>query len=139
LSFLLDTNAVSEPGRPIPDPGFMTWLAGVEGSQLYLSAITLGELRRGIALIADDARRQRLEGLNSNILLRFGGQVLPIDDQVARAWGDLSAHLKRTGRVIGALDELIAATAVAHDLTLVTRNTRHFDGVGCPLLSPWHG
>lgn len=139
MSFLLDTNAISEPGRLAPDPGFTSWLAGVEGSQLYLSAITLGELRRGIALLDDPVRRQRLEGLNANILLRFGGQVLPIDDHVARVWGDVSARLKRSGRVIGSLDEMIAATALAHDLTLVTRNTRHFEGVGCAVASPWHG
>lgn len=137
MSFLLDTNAVSEPGRVTPDPGFLSWLSDVDGAQLYLSVITLGELRRGIALIEEPARRQGLEGLNAHILLRFGGQVLPVDDHVARVWGDLSARLKRSGRVIGALDEMIAATALAHGLTLVTRNTRHFEGTGCAMISPW--
>lgn len=137
MSFLLDTNAVSEAGRAAPDPGFMSWLSEVDGARLYLSAITLGELRRGIALIEDPVRRQRLEGLNANILLRFGGQILAVDELVARTWGDLSARLKRSGRVIGALDEMIAATALAHDLTLVTRNMRHFEETGCALASPW--
>ena len=139
MSFLLDTNAVSEASRPAPDAGFMAWFDRAEGTQLYLSVVTLGELRRGIALIEDEARRRRLEGLNSNILLRFSGQVLPVDEQVARVWGDLSASLRRSGRVIGALDEMIAATAMAHDLTLVTRNQRHFEGLGCAVLSPWSG
>jgi predicted nucleic acid-binding protein len=137
LSFLLDTNAVSEPGRPAPDPAFMAWLASINSTELYISTLALGELRRGIALLDDGPRRRSLEGLTSALVTRFARHVLPVDERVASVWGGLSARLRRSGLVIGAVDELIAATALAHNLTLVTRNRRHFEGIGCAMLSPW--
>jgi len=137
VAWLLDTNAVSEPGKPRPDRGFMAWYGSVEESDLFLSAITLGEVRRGVALLDPGPRRTGLEDLYSTLLRRFAAQLLAIDSRVAEVWGDLSARLKREGSPIGAADELIAATALAHDLVLVTRNRRHFEMTGCEVISPW--
>jgi predicted nucleic acid-binding protein len=137
LTYLLDTNAISEPGRTNPDPAYARWFGGLETSEIRLSAISVGELRRGVALLDPGERRGRVESLYANIIVRFSAQILPVDIAVAETWGSLSARLKRTGMVIGAPDELIAATALAHGLTLVTRNSRHFEPCGCDLLSPW--
>lgn len=137
MSYLLDTNAVSEPGRASPDRGFMRWYSGVDTDGLFLSALTVGELRKGIALIPPGERRRTLERLNAAVSQRFADQVLPVDSRVAEAWGELSATLRRAGVVVGAVDELIAATALVHGLVLVTRNASHFHSTGCQLLSPW--
>ena len=140
MTFLLDTNAVSEPGRKSPDPEFMSWWPDVASDEIFISVLTLGEIRRGVASLPEtDERRQRLERFSTNFRLRFGGQLLAIDERVAETWGELGARLKAEGRSVGAVDELIAATALAHDLTVVTRNRRHFEGSGCRLLSPWSG
>jgi predicted nucleic acid-binding protein len=137
LSFLLDTNAVSEPGRKRPDPDFSAWFADVPEAHLFISTVTIGELRRGVTLLADVERRSRLERLYLMILHRFRDRVLPIDIEVGEAWGALSARLQQAGRIGGMADELLAATAIVHNLTLVTRNTRHFEATGCRVLCPW--
>lgn len=138
MSYLLDTNAVSEPGRKAPDPDFMSWWRDVAPGELFISVITIGEIRRGVASLPEaDERRRRLERFSTNFRLRFAGQLLAVDERVADCWGELGARLRADGRVIGAIDELIAATALAHDLTIVTRNRRHFEASGCRLLSPW--
>jgi predicted nucleic acid-binding protein len=137
LTFLLDTNAVSEPGRKMPDSGFASWFSIVPEADLFISTITLGELRRGVTMFPDPVRRTRLEALYSNIARRFSDRILPIDAEVGEAWGDLSARLQKIGRMGGMADELIAATALVRDLTLVTRNVRHFEAAGCRVHCPW--
>lgn len=117
----------------------MDWYLGAEASELLLSAVSLGELRRGIALLSAGRRRRDVQALYASIIHRFAGQVLAIDAAVAETWGELSARLKAAGRVIGTADEMIAATALAHGLTLVSRNERHFEACGCQLLRPWSG
>ena len=137
MSYLLDTNAVSEPGRKTPDDSFMAWWSGVGTEEVFLSVLTLGEIRRGIEGLAAGEQRRRLERFSALLRLRFSDQILLVDERVADAWGELSARLKRRGQQIGAIDELIAATALAHDLTVVTRNIRHFEPSRCKLLAPW--
>jgi len=138
VTYLLDTNAVSEPGRKAPDPVFMDWWKALRPDDIFISVLTLGEVRRGVAsLPVTDERRRRLERFSTNFRLRFGDRLLPVDERVAETWGELGARLRAGGVVIGAIDELIAATALTHDLTVVTRNRRHFESSGCRLLSPW--
>ena len=137
MSYLLDTNAVSEPGRKAPDPVFMQWWSTIESGQVFLSALTLGEIRHGVVRLPQGPQRQRLERFSAMLRLRFSDQVLMIDERVADTWGELSAQLKEAGRPVGAIDALIAATALTHDLTVVTRNASHFIPTGCKLLVPW--
>lgn len=137
MSFLLDTNAISEPGRKSPDAGFALWFSTVPDSSLFMSTITLGELRRGLIMLSDEVRRGRLQAIYSSILRQFSDRLLPVDTQVGEAWGELSARLQRTGRIGGMADELIAATALVHGLTLVTRDVRHFEAAGCRVHCPW--
>lgn len=137
MKWLLDTNAFSEPGRPAPDPVFIKWFDMTDEADMVLSVVTIGEMDRGLALMADGARKRRMEMVNRGALQAFGGHVLPIDLRTARLWGDLSARLKAAGLTFGVPDEMIAATALQHGLTVVSRDRRPFEAAGCRLLSPW--
>jgi predicted nucleic acid-binding protein len=137
LTYLLDTNALSEPGRPSPNLSFMDWYLARESAEFRLSAVSVGELRRGVSLLPAGDRRRGVQALYANIVHRFSAQILAVDASVAEVWGDLSAKLKLMGHVIGTADELIAATAIAHGLVLVTRNQRHFEACGCQIHLPW--
>jgi predicted nucleic acid-binding protein len=137
LRFLLDTNALSEPQRPRPDEGYIDWLSAQDRGELAISSVTLGEVQRGARLMTAGARQSALQAWITRFVGDFGERILPLDVVVARAWADLSADLQRRGRTVGLLDELIAATALAHGLIIVTRNVRDFEPTGCGLLSPW--
>lgn len=137
MNFLLDTNAVSEPNRHRPDLGFIEWVRSRSAWELNTSVLVVGELHRGVMRLPDTDRRRAIEDWVAQVVVDFEDRVLPIDLDVAAIWADIAHDLKRAGKVIGAIDELIAATALAHDLTLVTRNLRHFEPTGCKLLSPW--
>jgi predicted nucleic acid-binding protein len=138
MTFLLDTNVVSEWVRTRPDPGVMAWLDEVDEDRVFLSVATLAELRSGIARIPSGSRRARLEDwLGEELPARFEGRILAIDREVALIWGDVVAEREQAGRPIGAMDAFIAATARARDLTLVTRNTRDFQGSVVTVLNPW--
>jgi predicted nucleic acid-binding protein len=138
MSFLLDTNIVSEWVRPHPDEGVMAWLAEVDEDQSFLSVVTLAELRRGIARLARGRRRTRLdEWLRHELLLRFEDRILPIDNRVAVIWGDIVSDREAKGRPISVMDAFIAATARTYGLTLVTRNTSDFAGSVAAITNPW--
>lgn len=138
MSFLLDTNAISEWVKPRPDPGIVHWFDNVDEDRTYLSVITLGELRKGVNRLANGRRRDHLDAWLSNELPdRFGNRVLPIDATVADHWGQLLAHTEAAGTPIHGTDALIAATAVAHQLQVVTRNVTHFRPTGVDILCPW--
>lgn len=140
MSFLLDTNLVSEWVRPRPDPGVVSWLAQVDEDRLLLSVVTLAEIRRGIERLAPGARRRRLDDwLREELSLRFEGRLLPVDGAVADRWGEIVARREGVGRPIGSMDAFIAATAAVHALTLVTRNTRDFEGAVETVIDPWSG
>lgn len=137
--FLLDTSAVSEPGRPLPDERYQAWFDSTPEPLQYFSVLTLGELRRGTEAMAAGRRRQTLEAVQSLLLLKYRQQILSVDVEVAQTWSLISLANKRAGREVGSVDELIAATAIVHDLAVVTRNVRHFEHSGCRLISPWSG
>ena len=138
MSFLLDTCVLSEFVVKVPKREVIQWLSGQPEDRLYLSAITIGEVKRGIERLPPSPRRERLETwLTNDLLDRFEGRVLPIDTPVMLRWGILRAQLDRIGRTLSPMDSLIAATALSHDLQLVTRNRRDYEGTGVSIVDPW--
>ena len=136
--FLLDTNVVSELIKPRPDRRVATWVEKTSEALLFLSVLTIGEIRKGIALHSDPRRRAKLESwLVSDLQSRFAGRLLAIDAPIAELWGRLTARGEGTGRRIPTIDGLIAATAQYHDLTIVTRNPADLAATGVSLFNPW--
>ena len=138
MTYLLDTNVVSEWTRPRPNSGVIEWLDQVDEDDVFLSVVTFAELRHGIERLPASARRKRLhEWLRNELPTRFEGRIAPVDGAIADAWGHLVARREAVGRPIQATDALIAATAQVHDLTLVTRNISDFKASLKSLLNPW--
>jgi predicted nucleic acid-binding protein len=136
VSWLLDTNVVSEIRKGSRgDPGVIRWASGRE-DQAWLSAMTLGEIRRGIELKRrkDEVAAHRLEVWLHGLLANFGSRILPVDERVAEVWGRLNVP-----DPIPTVDALIAATALVHGLTLVTRNVRDVAGTGVRVFNPFEG
>lgn len=135
MSYLVDTNVLSELRRKQPDARVVTWVQQRPRQSLYLSVLSLGEIRKGIAGVADAAFRQKLtDWLEVELSNYFLGRLLSIDAQVADRWGRIQAE---AGRTLPVIDGLLAATALQHDLTLVTRNTKDFEGLGVQIVNPW--
>jgi Predicted nucleic acid-binding protein, contains PIN domain len=124
--------------RPKPDPGVVQWVATTDESLLYLSVVTLGEIRKGISFRPDAARRAHLEAWLRALADRFSPRILPIDLAVADRWGHLAGTCKMKGLTLPVLDGLLAATALHYDLTLVTRNVKNVQGTGVDTLDPWN-
>ena len=140
MSFLLDTNVVSEWVKPRPDPGVIRWLADVDEDRVFLSVVTLAELRYGIERLADGSRRRRLDGwLRDELPLRFEGRLLPVDAAITDRWGEVVARREAAGRPIGIIDAFIAATANVRALKLVTRNEVDFESAVDEIVNPWAG
>lgn len=136
--FLLDTNCISELIRPRPEARVVEWMRAVDESLLYLSVLTLGEIRAGAASLPQSRRRAYLESwLELDVRVRFSGRILAIDDVVADRWGWLSGEAERKGRPLPAVDGLLAATAIEHNLTVVSRNAADFAHARVPILNPW--
>jgi toxin FitB len=136
--FLLDTNVISEAVRPSPARSVTSWLDNTDESLMYLSVLTLGEVRRGIATLPQARRRTRLESwLDNDLRARFYNRVLPIDEAVADRWGFVVGSARRRGIVLPVIDGLLAATALEHNLTLVTRDTRAVLETGVAVFNPW--
>lgn len=136
--FLLDTNVVSEFARPKPDERVVDWTAGTDESLVFLSVLSLGEIRKGIERLQAGRRRSQLElWLELDLRSRFRDRILPIDEEIADRWGTITALAAAQGRPVPVVDGLLAATAIQHNLTLVTRNGSDFAGTGVPTLNPW--
>jgi predicted nucleic acid-binding protein len=137
--FLLDTNIISELVKRKPEPKVTTWIDSTDENLMYLSVLTLGEIRKGIALVRDAARRVVLEAwLDSDLILRFAERILPIDRAVADRWGRLAAAAATAKSMLPVIDGLLAATALDQNLTLVTRNTKDITVTGVPVFNPWN-
>ena len=135
MSYLIDTNVLSELRRKKPDTHVVRWFSLRPTSTLYLSVLTLGEIRKGIEALAEPARRlPLLDWLETALPAFFAGRILPIDAAVADRWGRMVAQ---AGRPLPAIDSLLAATAEQHGLTLVTRNLRDVKGLAVPVINPW--
>ncbi|HXM67623.1 MAG TPA: type II toxin-antitoxin system VapC family toxin [Candidatus Acidoferrum sp.] len=136
--FLLDTNCISEVVRARPEPRVLTWMDAADERLLFLSVLTLGEIRKGIAALPQSKRRTHLESwLEMELQPRFAGRILPIDATVADRWGLLAAEAKLKGRSLSVIDGLLAATALHHNLTIVSRNVHYFTHTRVPVFNPW--
>ena len=136
--FLLDTNVISELIKPRPDTNVTTWIETTDESLLYLSILTLGEIRRGIAVLPQSRRRATLEAwLDNDLRARFENRILAVDPEVADRWGLLTAVARTNGLMLPVIDGLLAATALEHNLTLVTRDTGQIPSMGVAVFNPW--
>ena len=136
MNYLLDTNFLSEVMKPAPNLHIAGWIRAANQESLHVSAVTFGELRRGVELLDPGKRRSQLEDWISNRLGGwFGTRILPVDRLVAEQFGRLTAQSKRQGWNLDVMDAFIAATAQVHSLTLATLNRRHFEKLGVRLLS----
>jgi len=135
LSYLIDTNVLSELRRKEPNPGVVAWFEERPATTLYVSVLTLGEIRKGIEALGKSKRKLKLlDWLETKLPAFFAGRILPIDEKVADRWGRL---LAAAGRPLPAIDSLLAATALTHGLTLVTRNGDDFPHPDLEIISPW--
>ena len=136
--FLLDTNCISELVRRKPEPRVLEWMEAADEAMLYLSVLTLGEIRRGAALRPQDKRRRQLDTwLEVELSARFAGRVLPVDAAVSDRWGWLTAAAERRGKKLPVIDALLAATALHYNLTVISRNTIDFVNAQVRVLNPW--
>jgi toxin FitB len=135
MSYLLDTNVISETIRREQNKLVIRWFEQIPAGALFVSVLTLGELRKGIERLADKKRKEKLRlWLEHELPAWFEGRVLPVNLAVAERWGRLLAEM---GRPVPAIDSLLAATALHYELRLVTRNTGDFDYPGLEVINPW--
>jgi predicted nucleic acid-binding protein len=136
--FLLDTNCISELVRPKPEPRVVEWMESTNESLLFLSVLTLGKIRKGVAGLAQGKRRTQLETwLEVDLQARYSGRVVPIDSAIADRWGLLAWEAKHKGKTLSVIDGLLAATALHYNLTVVSRNAADFTNTQVQVLNPW--
>jgi len=136
--YLLDTNCVSELVCPKPEPRVIEWVDAADEATLYLSVLTLGEIRKGVASLPPSKRRARLETwLEVDLKARFAGRIVPVVAAISDRWGSIAAEAKRKGKVLPVIDGLLAATALHHNLTVVSRNGSDFKPSQVRVLDPW--
>jgi predicted nucleic acid-binding protein len=138
MNYILDTNVISELVSTQPDPNVTRWLENAGPEAFYLSVITVGEIKKGIAKMPDSRRKTALEEwLMDDLLVRFQDHLLPMDTSVMLIWGSLIARMETIGNPLPAIDSLLAATTLQSGYTLVTRNVGDFEYTGVSLLNPW--
>jgi len=138
VRYLLDTNVVSEWVKPRPDVGVVNWLHEADEDELFLSAVTIAELRYGIERLRNGSRKAQLEEwLAGDLAERFQGRILAVEDRVAEIWGRIMVRSETQGKRLGIMDGFLAATAEAHELVVVTRDVRAFQGFVPDTYNPW--
>lgn len=137
-SYLLDTNVPSEFSRDRPEPRVVQWLKAQPVTTLFLSAVTIGEIRKGLVVLPQSRRRSDLETwFRTDLLVWFRNRILPVTHAVADRWGVLDGACQLRGTPLNTADGMIAATAIEHGLTLVTRNVKDFAGLSVDIFNPW--
>ena len=136
--YLVDTNIPSELTRETPDARVAVFLENAGRESVYLSVMTVGEICKGIDVLPASRKRTALqEWLDHDVRSWFAGRILPVTESIAERWGHLAAAAKRRGVAVAVVDGVLAATAIEHGLTLVTRNIKDFAGLDVALLNPW--
>jgi predicted nucleic acid-binding protein len=139
MSYLIDTNCISELVKSEPNENVIQWFNEQDELDLYLSVITLGELRKGVEKLPDSKRKRKLNHwINEDLLHRFKNRTLDITLLEVNKWGEVLGKAEKRGRTLPAVDALIAATALAHNLAVVTRNTKDMEASVVELINPWN-
>jgi predicted nucleic acid-binding protein len=138
VNYLLDTCVLSEPAQPRPDAMVKRWFAAIPESRLCISVLSIGELRKNISRLTDNARARAIAAwLDGDLMSRFEGRILDIDIAVCNRWGSICGALVKLGRSKRVVDSLLAATAIEHELALVTRNVADFSDFDLRIVNPW--
>jgi len=134
VSFLLDTNVLSQSSKANPNPAVMNWLAKTDARQMFFSVISIAEVHSGIALMPAGRRKENVvHWLQTTVLTHFAGRILPVTEEIAADCGDLIASCRKAGHTAEPMDALIAATARIHRLSIVTLNQKHFAQLSVPM------
>lgn len=139
MRVLLDTGALAELRHPQGNAAVKAAVALISDDDLYLSALVVGEIAKGVALLRDCRRKRGLDAWLTGLENQFAERILPVDRETARLWGEISARVQQAGLVLPAIDGLLAATALRHGLHVMTRNKRHFAPTGALIVDPWAG
>jgi toxin FitB len=134
---LLDTCLISETLKPHPDPGVLSWIDGLKENQVYIPALVIGELHKGVRLLPGGQKRRALEMWLGQLEERFARRILPVDGAVSIVWGRLAADLQKRGTSLPSVDLLLASLALHHNAVFATRNVIHFEPTGVSLVNPW--
>jgi tRNA(fMet)-specific endonuclease VapC len=138
VKYLLDTCVISELVAKKPNLSVLKWIDSIDPDSAYLSVITIGEIKKGIEKLPDSQRRTNLHAwLTEDLFARFSGRIFPIDTDVVLVWGQLAGSLESEGKKMGAIDSLIAASAIYYRCSLVTRNEADFKHIGISIINPW--
>jgi predicted nucleic acid-binding protein len=140
MMFILDTNVLSELMNPEGAIHVQTWIDSIRKDELFTTALNQAEILYGIAIMAKGRKRERLIDASEAMFRQdFRGRILPFDERAAGHFADITARRKLLGNPVGILDSQVAAIARAYEMTIVTRNTKHFQDCDVPLMNPWHG
>ena len=137
MSFLLDTCTISEPKQKQPNAKVLEWLDGQDESKLYLSVLTLGEIKKGITRLESSRKKAELENWLEQLRTRFSRRILPLSEKTFLVWGKMSGEFEKKGILRPAFDSLLEATALENDLIFVTRNIKNFSQSQVTILNPW--
>jgi len=138
MNYLLDTCVLSEYTRRKPNEKVIKWVENVEEEKVFISAITIGEIQRGIERLPESHRKTELQGwINNSLIERFGERILPLETQTLFLWGSLTARREASGQPLAVMDSLMAATALQNNLVVVTRNVSDFLPCGVQVINPW--
>lgn len=138
MNYLLDTCLLSELRKPEPDTGVVAWIADIDEARLFISVLSLGEIQKGVAKLANGRRKNALQHwLEQDLLRRFAQRILPLELDMALEWGLANAASESRGQPAPVIDTLLAVTAITRNLTLVTRNDKDFAGFVVKVLNPW--
>ena len=137
MNFLLDTCIISEPKQKRPNEKVLEWLDAQDESKLYLSVLTIGEIRKGITRLESSRKKAELEKWLEQLRMRFSRRILPLSEKTFLVWGKMYSEFERKGIVRPSFDSLLEATALEHDMIFVTRNVKHFQNSQVTILNPW--
>ena len=137
MNFLLDTCTISEPKQKLPNEKVLEWIDAQDESKLFLSVLTIGEIRKGIVRLDSGKKKAELENWLEKLRVRFSRRILPITEKTFLVWGKMYGEFERKGIVRPAFDSLLEATALEHDLIFVTRNVKNFQNSQVTILNPW--